>query len=114
MIPTMSFESMWAPVMEWMGLSVADLDDVLPNWQNTGSPLVTKADLYDNTTNSAAFEEVKYGARNFIRLKDQLKWLEDSFGEATYTSIDPSTDEFGHLWFVRSEEGDGTHTAVDP
>ena len=47
-LPTTSWESMWAPIAEWMGVGPADLDAVLPNRANfvpSGSVL-SKADVY--------------------------------------------------------------------
>merc|ERR1712076_150327 len=117
MIPTMSFESMWAPVLEWTGMSADDYDEVLPNWIFAGTEMIPKSDVYANSTMSAARAYAKYGHKMFLRIKDSLIWLEDSYGEAVYTS-DPGseskTTELNHVWIVRSEEGSGLRTDSDP
>ena len=46
MVPTMSFESMWSPVVEWLGVSTADFVDVFPNAVKAGTPMISKSAMY--------------------------------------------------------------------
>jgi len=48
MIPTLSWESMWTPVMEWLGVRrQQDLDYILPNANRTGARLIRKAEMFE-------------------------------------------------------------------
>merc|ERR1712226_868779 len=114
---TMSFESMWAPVLEWMGMSADDYNEVLPNWQNAGTDMIPMSVVYGNNTLSASQSNAMYGQEVFLRIKNSLIWLEDSYGEASYTS-DPGDDDketyLNHVWIIRSTGGSGLRTDVDP
>ena len=47
-IPTLSWESIWMPVCEWMGVAREDCSDfVLPNSERTGSPLLELEDVFE-------------------------------------------------------------------
>ena len=48
-LPTTSWESMWAPIAEWMGVGPADMDSVLPNRANfLPTSVLSKTDVYKN------------------------------------------------------------------
>mmetsp|Transcript_662 Transcript_662/g.1594 ORF Transcript_662/g.1594 Transcript_662/m.1594 type:complete len:2342 (-) Transcript_662:143-7168(-) len=113
MIPTMSFESMFAPVYEWIGLQSSDFNDVLPNWQKAGSPLITKAAVYENTDKSVLEQTVTYGAKHFLRVKNLKFWLQHSWGERPYAN-DLTSRASNYLWIVRSNMGYGPRTSGDP
>ena len=47
MIPTLSWESIWFPMSEWLGVTRKDLDTVFPNGKGTGTTLLTKGNLFE-------------------------------------------------------------------
>jgi uncharacterized protein (DUF1501 family) len=52
-IPTLSWESIMSPIVEWMGASSdADLDYCLPNRKQTGAKLFKASEVFDSTARS--------------------------------------------------------------
>mmetsp|Transcript_664 Transcript_664/g.1612 ORF Transcript_664/g.1612 Transcript_664/m.1612 type:complete len:237 (-) Transcript_664:1064-1774(-) len=93
-----------------------DFNDVLPNWQQAGTALLPKSDLYASSDGAFSLRTVDYGGKHFLRVKNQLKWLRDYSGQGTYTN-DPGNEnsyESSHMWTVRSSAGTGWRNAVDP
>merc|ERR1712150_291477 len=113
-IPQMSFETMWAPIMEWMGIQQADFDHVIPNWNNTGSPLMNKTELYDSTEGSISREYVTYGSPFALRVEALPGWLENDPHPGEDVLLGSSSG-FGRqfYWYVRSDPGTGNRSIVD-
>ena len=45
-IPTLSWESIWTGLIEWLGVKPADFDYVLPNSAKTGSAMLRKDEIF--------------------------------------------------------------------